>query len=129
MKKLYEYVNNYATRGECQCGKCIDKGNKSDPIGHTINTTFFKVGKSGNSNKLDFKDLLPNELKEFKGEKGYMEIGGILGDQGFALLTMGLGHLLGVWELMSPDTIMPFLNDSMKQQMAGNGMVTIKWIT
>lgn len=50
-----------------------------------------------------------------------------VGDSGIrlALRMMGMGHLLGIWKLLSPDTVMPFLDDETKKMMAGNGMVSI----
>ena len=36
------------------------------------------------------------------GEHNYMELGGWIGDQGIAMQYMGLGVLLGVFNLLSP---------------------------
>ena len=43
MSKLVELVMLYADRGECKCGRCIDKGEKADPTGHVVDLVFFKV--------------------------------------------------------------------------------------
>ncbi|GAI77300.1 unnamed protein product, partial [marine sediment metagenome] len=37
-----------------------------------------------------------------------------------------LGKLLRVWELLTPNSMMPFLPEEMKMDMAGKGMISIK---
>ena len=132
MSDLSDYVVTRTERGECQCGRCFDKGNRPDPTGHTVDMFFFKMATKD--------DLDPNLLKklvtEHKGEYGevnlfdgkehsYIEIGGWIGDQGIALQLMGLGHLLGLWKLMTP-AMLPGIDDALKMQLAGAGMITIQ---
>jgi hypothetical protein len=59
-------------------------------------------------------------------EHDYMEIGGDVGDQGNALCLMGIGNLLGLWELLTPATLLPDLPDDLRKMMAGQGMIAIK---
>jgi hypothetical protein len=60
-------------------------------------------------------------------EHSFLEVGGDMGDQGIALMTSGLGGILGVWNALSPDTVVPFLNKEAKMSMAGMGMVTLQY--
>lgn len=57
-------------------------------------------------------------------EHGYMELGAWIGDQGLAMMLMGLGSLLGVWKLYTPK--MFGLPDDLAMQMAAGGMVSIR---
>lgn len=130
---LQDYVIAHTERGECKCGRCADVGNKPDPIGHTADTMFFKVAKHGEPDADTFTKLARahrgefNSVDPFDGnEHSYIELGGWIGDQGLALMFMGLGSLLGVFQLLTPQTLMPFLDDETKRQMAGMGMVAVK---
>jgi hypothetical protein len=38
---------------------------------------------------------------------------------------MALGYHLQLWDLLTPNTIMPFLDDDTKRKMAGVGMISI----
>lgn len=70
-----------------------------------------------------FCDLDPLDGKEH----GYMELGGWVGDQGFALSLIGLGAALGVWKLLTPKTVLGDLcPPDLVQQMAGMGMVSMQ---
>lgn len=68
------------------------------------------------------------EVDPFDGEEhGYLELGGWIGDQGHALALMGLGKLLGLWELHTPRTVLgDEIPDDLVMKMAGAGLVTIK---
>ena len=57
-------------------------------------------------------------------EHSYMEIGGDIGDQGRALMAMGLGAILGLWNLLTP--AMLGLDREMQLQMAGMGLLSIQ---
>lgn len=129
---LINYVLKNASRGPCTCGKCLNAPNNpqdKQPGGHTVDLTFFKVSKlSGNKDK--FLKLAKEEYPHwFDGnEHDYIEVGADMGDQGIAFMTIGLGHLLGVWKALSPEIIMPFLDDDLKMKMAGMGMVSLQVI-
>lgn len=127
---LVDYVLAHSIRGTCTCGKCCDapkNPKEKQPNGHTVNLTFFKVAAKGGE-KDEFISLVKKEHPGYLDgkEHSYLQIGGDMGDQGIALMTIGLGHLLGVWKAMSPDTVMPFLPEGLKQQMAGRGMVSLQ---
>lgn len=138
ISKLVEYVLKYATRGECQCGKCIDRvDNPQDkqPTGHTSDLYFFKVAlKKANdeteadastlrklieeSTHGDFADCNPLGGKEHS----YIELGAWIGDQGLAFMFMGMCDILGLGKVMTPNALP--IPDELKQQMAGAGMVS-----
>jgi hypothetical protein len=40
-------------------------------------------------------------------------------------MTIGLGHLLGIWSALTPEIMMPFLSKDLKLQMAECGMVAL----
>lgn len=135
MENLAEYVKRQAVRGACKCGKCCDavgKPEESQPTGHAIDLTFFKVAKraDGGGDREVFRNLVEQDFPDWLNgeEHNYMRIGADMGDQSIALMTIGLGHLLGVWQALSPDTMMPSLPEDIKQQMAGAGMVSLKYI-
>lgn len=129
--KLYEYTADNVIRGACQCGKCFDAPNSPEnkqPSGHTADLVFFKVAKKESASGKEFRAMVKEEFPHWLDSKehSYIEMGADMGDQGIALMTMGLGKLLNVWDLLTPESVMPFLPDDLKMQMAGQGMVTIK---
>jgi hypothetical protein len=129
--KLHEFVEKHAERGACCCGQCVDAPKdpkKQQPAGHTINLTFFKVAKKGNPHKNEMLALVKQEFPHWLDgkEHSYLEVGADVGDQGIALMTIGLGHLLGLWHCLCPETMTPFLPDEMKQMMAGKGLVCLQ---
>lgn len=127
---LVEYVMKHAVRGDCECGQCADgvACPKQPFEGEIINLTFFKVGMQLEPDAAVFCDLVTQEHPHWLdcNEHGYLECGGDMGSQQLALMAMALGHLLGVWECMSPDTLMQFLDPDTKMLMARSGMITIK---
>lgn len=131
MLSLADYVMDHTDRGECQCGQCIDKGDKPDPVGHTVDVQFFKVAvvndptpedliKVAKEQKGEFGDCDPLDGKEH----GYIELGGWLGSQDLALRFMALGTSLGVFTLFTPKMLKGLPTD-LQQMMAGRGMVTV----
>jgi hypothetical protein len=127
---LTEYVMKHARRGSCQCGKCIDA--PKDPMQsgkHSVDLTFFSVSADfpALANPKTFCDMAHSEYPEwFDGkEHNYIEIGAQLGDQGLALMTIGLGHLLGAWKALSPNIVLPWMPEDVRMKMAGAGMVSL----
>ena len=110
--KLSEYVKNHIVK---------DKNGKT-------NLMFFKVSKKDNPDKEDFLKLVKKEYPHWLDgkEHHYLECGGDMDSQEIALTTMGLGIILEVWDLLTPESIMPFLPQEMKMEMAGRGMISIK---
>lgn len=138
--ELRELVRAHVVRGACTCGKCCDAGPEPEtrqPEGHTADLVFFKVALSVPMGKDLVKELREaikahkgdyNDMDIFDGEEhGYMEIGGWIGDQGDALMLMGMGSLLGLWDLLTPYTILgEMCDEAMAKNLAGSGMVTVK---
>lgn len=130
MQKLIDYVLKHTVRGECQCGRCIAEPEKFQGVlstDHTVNLTFFKVTCTQDSKREDFLALVKEEYPVLLdgAEHSYMQVGAEMGDQGIALCLIGLGNLLNVWLALTPDTLMPFLPEETKMQMAGCGMVSL----
>ena len=129
---LIEFIQTHATRGECGCGKCIDRGDRPDPTGHVADTFFFKVAAVKDPDPATFRRLTAEHRGEFCAvnpldgkEHNYMELGGWIGDQGLALMYMGLGNLLGAFDLLTPHLLGDAVPAELKQQMAGMGMVSV----
>lgn len=142
MTKLIDFIKKNVERGPCMCGQCVDapqNPEKYQPMSsHTADVQFFKVAlrdQSVDKKQLrdELRDILGNHVGEFNDvnlldgkEHSFIEIGGYVGDQGIALTLMGLGELIGLWGLMTPNKMLPSLPDDFKMQMAGQGMITIK---
>jgi hypothetical protein len=136
--ELRAYIVKYAERGACRCGRCVDAPADpaaAQPTGHTADVVFFEVSarEGANADALraliaasrhgDFADVDPLD----GAEHGYMELGGWLGDQGLALMFMGLCSVLGVCQLLTPKSVLgSLIDDDMAMQLAGSGMVTIR---
>lgn len=147
MQELIEYLLKHSERGACTCGKCLEvvvSGDKAvgfqqpDPtrqtIGHTADLMFFKVAAKGEPKAEELKRLIQanvqgeyGECNLFDGkEHGYMELGGWIGDQGLAMQLMGLGAILGLWQLLTPRILLDnLITDEQAMNLAGAGMVTI----
>ena len=108
MQELIDYIATYAERGACQCGKCIDAPANPElhqPVGHTADVGFFKVKARDGASAEELKRLIQaNKQGEFGdadpldgAPHSFIELGGWLGDQGLALMLMGLGAVLGLW--------------------------------
>lgn len=127
---LAEYVKDHAVREACTCGQCIDappNPEERQPENHTVDIVFFKVAQANEPDAKTFRSLIESEYPQWlNGEHGYIEMGADMGDQGIALITMALGSLLGVWELLTPKNMLPSLSDDIQMKLAGLGMVTIR---
>lgn len=126
---LAEYIMKNCQRGACQCGKCIDvpeHPEEKQPKGHTADLVFFKVAKTNGATKETFEQIVKTEFPHWLDgkEHNYLEMGGDIGDQGLALMAMGLGSLLEVWQLLTPK-MLPIPED-LQMQMAGMGMISVK---
>lgn len=101
----------------------------------TTHIEFFDVTYSDGVNADTLRELVENAhegefgttVNLFDGqEKGYIELGAWIGDQGIALQLMALGSHLKLWQLLAPSTLMPAgTPDALKQQMAQAGMITV----
>ena len=132
MSDLAKFVVNHTLRSACRCGKCIDPGNPDVYLlPHTVNMYFFDVCAVENPTVEEFLQLTKEhqgdfaELDPLDGkEHSYIEVGGWIGDQGLAMQYMGLGKLLGVWNIMHPG-MLPGIDKALADQMAGMGLVSI----
>ena len=126
MEDLINYIVDHTSRGECQCGVCIDKGPDREAPSHSVDLHFFWVSAREEPSASELRELLRinyPDLDRLQGGSSYIELGGILGDQGIALRLIGLGHLLGLWQALTPESM--GMTGSMADQMAGMGMVNI----
>lgn len=131
---LAEYVMAHTERGDCECGRCIDAAeNPTQPEGRTIDLVFFKMKADQEADAETLRKL----IKEHKGvhcetdlldgqDHNYLEVGAWIGDQGAALLLMGLGTLLGLWKLYTPPMLMRFMSRALAMELAGAGMILIQ---
>ncbi len=141
MQELIEYIKKHVERGACTCGRCMDapaKPETKQPVGHTADLIFFKVKAVNEPNAEEFKRLVMAHALQgsFGGglnlfddhEHSYIEIGGWIGDQGYALMLMGLGALLGAWDLFTPRVLIPELadDDPLMRTMVGQGFIIIQ---
>lgn len=117
---LTEYVRNNTI-------KCSPEDADADVI-------FFGVRKTPDATAEALKEFIYSHKGEFcevnpldGKEHGYIELGGWVGDQGDALLLIGLGAALGIWKLLTPKTIMgDFCPPDIVHKMAGMGMVSVQ---
>lgn len=139
MNDLITYVRQHVERGACQCGQCIDappNPEQQQPTGHTADLIFFKVCAKDNPDKEELRSAIKAHrgrygyplLDLFDGkEHSYLEIGGWIGDQGLAMMLMGLGSLLNLWQLLTPKTVLGSeISDDTAMRMAQSGLITIQ---
>lgn len=127
---LYKYVSERTVRGPCCCGQCADAVKDPElkqPEGHTADLIFFQMANNG-ADRETFEQMARDQYPHWFDGSGhsYLEMGGDMGDQGVALLTMGLGSLLGVWQLQTPAFLAQMIGDEGVMRMAGAGYITIK---
>lgn len=125
MRNLIDYIIAHTQRGECQCGNCVDKGPARPAPDHSVNVHFFWVSRRGDPTKGALRTLLETEypdLERLKAGPSYIELGGVLGDQGLALQLIGLGGLVGLWSVITPETTLR-LSGAEADELAGAGFV------
>ena len=143
MGGLTKYIIDHCIRGTCMCGKCADApAKKFQPDGHTVDVQFFKVTlKNSRSTDVDKEVIKKNFIQLIKGHKGiyseidlfdgnehnFVEIGGWIGNQGVALELMGMGELLGIWKVATPDRLAPDFSEETRKMLAGAGYISIKY--
>ncbi len=135
MSTLPDYIEAFARRGACTCGRCIDAPDapeKHQPNGHTADVYFFKVVAADGAKADDLQAAIQSHKGVFQDcdpldgkEHSYIELGAWIGDQGAALTLMGLGTVLSLWELITPKCLHG-LDKPLMDLMAGQGLVTIR---
>ncbi len=138
MNELQKYVQENTERGACQCGQCVDgvaHPELHQPKGHTANLIFFQVAAKPTANAATFKALIKEsqggengmDVDLFDGEEhNYLELGAWIGDQGLAMMFMGLGAVLGLWKLLTPLMLGLDVDDPLVKQMAGMGFISVQ---
>ena len=124
MEQLIEYIHKHTERGECQCGKCIDNKPDREPSGPSVDVHFFWVSTRNDPTKNELLALLEAEYPEMdrlRGGPSYIEIGGVIGDQGDALRLIGLGELVGLWKAITPKSL--HMEGSQADMLAGQGLI------
>ncbi len=124
MRELIEYIQAHSLRGECQCGKCFDRGPDRESPPHSADVCFFWVSAANDPTAAELDRLLRAHYPDFKRLRdgpSYIEMGGELGDQGIALQLIGLGAVLGLWSVASPKALGFLPEESM--ELAGRGFV------
>jgi hypothetical protein len=112
------------------CEHCAEK-EANEPTVKSADMIFFKVCAVKEPKADELRELIKNHKSDypidlFDGrEHSYIEIGGFVGDQGVALLLMGLGSILGLWKLRTP-RMLPGIPEDLVQAMAGIGYVIIQ---
>lgn len=136
METVNEYVLKHCERGECTCGRCSDVNPNAPDFkvdAHTADLIFFNVRAKDDAQAGNLRAVIEAhvgafcELNPFDGkEHNYIEIGGWIGDQGQALMLMGLGHIIGLWQLLTPRSVLgKMATEEMVQNLAGVGIVSI----
>ena len=112
---------------------------KDDTDVTTVNMEFFKVASKATPDAEEFIKLSGEcegefaEVNPFDGsEHGYIELGAWIGSQELALLYMGLGVKLGLFQLLTPRMLFPALlgskdkkTEDLISNMVGSGMLTV----
>lgn len=124
MNELIAYILSHTERGECHCGLCCDAKLDAAVPPHSVNVHFFWVAAKDSPTRERLLELLRAHYPSFgRLEKGpsYIEIGAELGDQGLALLLIGLGGLVGLWQVITPEAL--GFDEEMAKEAAGRGFV------
>lgn len=124
LEALIAYVAAHTQRGECQCGLCVDKEPDRQAPKHSVDVHFFWVSTKNEPTREELSQRLvsgyPN-LDRLRGGPSYIELGGVLGDQGVALQLIGLGKLVGLWDVMTPELV--GVTGAEAADLAGKGFV------
>ncbi len=124
---LPEYIQQHVNI--CSCGKCEkEEGIKSTSV------VFFEVFVKPSADADLLRVLIADHKGEFAEcnpldgkEHGFIELGAWLGSQELALALMGLGCSLGLWNLLTPRSVLgKDLPAPIERVMAGTGLLTIK---
>lgn len=92
-----------------------------------VDVVFMVIGVD-KAKALAIKDELTAILDEYPeqnrlaGGPSYIEVGGVIGDQGAALSLFALGQVLGLWTVLTARTF-GFTDEAEILKLAGNGLV------
>lgn len=123
MSALCNYVHQHTRRVE----------SAAEVPAAVADLVFFKVTLEGSPQAPELKRLMAEHPFEFENvnpldgrEHSFIELGGWLGDQGTALDLMGMGALLGLWTLLTPQRMLgPDVAPEAAERLAGLGLISI----
>ncbi|MDO9178673.1 MAG: hypothetical protein Q7U16_10245 [Agitococcus sp.] len=121
MSELSAYVQQHTRRNA--------RGTSSE----AADLVFFEITLSADASSTELCTLLRshkgefNDVNVFDGqEHGFIELGGWLGDQGIALELIGLGSQLGLWQLLTPKTVLGAdLAVELEADLAEKGLISL----
>lgn len=136
LMRLVNYINTYAVAGPCLCRKCLDARGEireEGPNNKKGYVVFFDVTLKEGADAEVLRRLISecshgamSYLKLLDGEEhSFPEAAVWLGDAPLMLVLFGMGQLLGLWELNTPE-FNPTEKAAEKIQLAGK--MTIKAI-
>ncbi len=103
-------------------------GYPKDPSCEMVDLVLLKVGvraeiaEKHKASLIEFLRTYPQPERLAQGPS-YIEVGAEIGDQGMALALFAVGHVLGLWKIITPMTMGVMGEDA--RQMAGAGFVMI----
>lgn len=144
MGDLIEYIVEHCVRGTCTCEKCMDVSDeKIEQDVHTADIQFFKVTLKNshcmshiekNAVKDNFIRFINNhkgvhkDIDIFDGkEHDFIEIGAWIGDNDMALMLMGMGELLDMWKVITPDRVASEFSEETRRMLTDAGCILIKY--
>ena len=124
MSALADYIRNNT--------RCIPREESAPET--AVNVEFFKVVADPKADAQTLQGLVLAHSGEWGkvdvfdgGEHSYLELGGWLGSQEYALRLIGLGSHLGLWTLLSPRTMLKDLvDDEIAQALAQRGLISVQ---
>jgi hypothetical protein len=119
MQAITEYLNKHAVVAQEPQEGFADLGFMCVGAAPTACADEFKALMKGLRGSVSL-DLFDHQ------EHSYIEIGSYVGSQEVALIAMGLGSALNIWQLLSPKTVIQMDNRSeIGSLMIGNGMLSV----
>ena len=116
-----QYLADHTEHRTCRCSKCEEATNGS----HMVDLTWIVMSKTSDLSK-DRVEELVGELIPDSRPRSVSDLGECLGDYRLALQVIGLGHLAGCWQAVSPDVLFPsdaVADRDLKRDMAEGGCV------
>jgi hypothetical protein len=138
LEKLYEILRE--TTGQLRKGEVVEqKGiathiyampheSEAKPEIEKVDCCFLVIGvdkQKAEQHREELIEILNTypDLNRLSQGPSYIEVGGVIGDQGAAFQLFALGKVLGLWQLITPE-LFGFTGEK-ALQMAGSGMVMI----
>lgn len=105
---------------------CPYREGTDDPNIVPVNVHFFVVGvhkEKAEAKKEEFEELLRtyDDPERLSLGPSYIEAGGVIGDQGAAMVMFAVGKVLGLWDVIIPEDLGCSKEEA--DMLAGNGMV------